>query len=297
MKSIINQILALFFIAFTFTAANAQVQNVTLEQTDGAFVVEALTLSQGDYQFNIANNGVDREVGFVLVPKGKYAPENHIKAAYVKAPVAKGKSSKTDIVSLKAGEYEYFCPLNPTPKYSLTVSAVEKVKLTQVPGEFQTKNLTLAEGEYEFEIANEGVGKEVGFVLVPKGKYAPENHIKAAYVKAPVVNPTPKYALTVAAGEKVKLTQVPGEFQTKNLTLEAGQYEFEIANNGVGKEVGFVLVPEGKYAPENHIKAAYVKAPVATGKSSKTNVVNLKAGTYEYFCPLNPTPKYKLTVK
>ena len=320
MKSFINQILALFFIAFTFTTTSAQVQNVTLEQTDGAFVVEALTLSQGDYQFNIANNGIDREVGFVLVPKGKYAPENHIKAAYVKAPVAKGKSSKTDIVSLKAGEYEYFCPLNPTPKYSLTVSPVEKVKLTQVPGEFQTKNLTLAEGEYEFEIANDGIDKEVGFVLVPKGKYAPENHIKAAYVKAPVakgkssltnvvnlkvgeyeyfcpLNPTPKYALTVAAVEKVKLTQIPGEFQTKNLTLEAGQYEFEIANDGVGKDVGFVLVPEGKYDAANHIKAAYVKAPVATGKSSKTNVVALKAGTYEYFCPLNPTPKYKLTVK
>ena len=320
MKTNIIQILALFFISFTFTQLAAQVQNVKLEQIDGAFSVQGLTLSPGDYQFEIGNNGVDHEVGFVLVPKGKYDAANHIKAAYVKAPVATGKSSMTEVVSLAAGEYEYFCPLNPTPKYALTVSAVEKVKLTQVPGAFETKNLTIAEGQYEFEIENSGVDHEVGFVVVPKGKYDAADHIKAAYVKAPVangkssmtsvvnlkageyeyfcpLNPTPKYALTVAAVETVKLTQIPGEFQTGNLTLAAGQYEFEIENGSVDHEVGFVLVPKGKYDAADHIKAAYVKAPVAIGKSSKTNVVNLKAGEYEYFCPLNPTPKYKLTVK
>lgn len=221
MKTNILKMLALVLISFSFLQVDAQVQNVTLEQTDGAFVVQALTLSPGDYQFEIANNGVDREVGFVLVPKGKYDAADHIKAAYVKSPVATDKSSKTDVVTLSAGEYEYFCPLNPTPKYTLTVSAIETVKLTQVPGEFETKNITLAEG----------------------------------------------------------------------------QYEFEIANSSVDHEVGFVLVPKGKYDAADHIKAAYVKAPVATGKSSKTNVVTLTAGEYEYFCPLNPTPKYTLTVE
>ena len=97
--------------------------------------------------------------------------------------------------------------------------------------------------------------------------------------------------------QNVKLTQIPGEFEMKNLTLAPGEYQFEIENNNVDHEVGFVLVPKGKYDEANHIKAAYVKAPVAQGKSSMTNVVKLSAGEYEYFCPLNPTPKYALTVK
>lgn len=121
MKTNIVRTIAFLFIAFSFTSLNAQVQNVKLEQTTGAFEIEELTLSPGQYQFEIANNGVDHEVGFVLVPKGKYDAANHIKEAYVKAPVAEGKSSQTNIVTLEAGEYEYFCPLNLTPKYTLIV--------------------------------------------------------------------------------------------------------------------------------------------------------------------------------
>ena len=298
------------------------VENVKLTQTVGKFTTEELTLASGKYQFEIANSDVDHEVGFVLVPKGKYDAANHIKAAYVKAPVAKGSSSMTSIVDLAAGEYEYFCPLNPTPKYSLTVTDnIENVKLTQTVGKFTKENLTLAAGQYQFEIENSDVDHEVGFVLVPKGKYDPANHIKAAYVKAPVakgtssmtsvvnlaageyeyfcpLNPTPKYSLTVTDNvENLKLTQIPGKFTEENLTLAAGKYQFEIANSNVGHDVGFVLVPKGKYEAANHIKAAYVKAPVPTGSSSMTNVVDLAPGEYEYFCPLNPTPKYPLTVK
>jgi len=207
--------------AFGLSFMNAQVEQVNLEQITGKFTTENLTLTAGDYQFNIANNGVDHEVGFVLVPKGKYDAENHIKSAYVKAPVATGKTSTTDVVSLAAGEYEYFCPLNPTPKYTLTVrDDVEAIKLGQVKGEFKVQALTVSEGSYQFEIAN----------------------------------------------------------------------------NDVDHEVGFVLVPKGKYSAENHIKSAYVKAPVSEGSSSKTGIVELAAGEYEYFCPLNPTPKYSLTV-
>jgi len=200
----------------------AQVDNVNLQQVKGAFTTESLNLNAGKYQFNIANNDVDHEVGFVLVPKGKYAPEYHIKEAYVNAPVAKGKNADTKVVNLSPGEYEYFCPLNPTPKYALTVH--DKVK-------------------------------------------------------------------------SVKLKQKPGKFTKKKLTLKEGAYQFEIANVSVDHEVGFVLVPKGKYEPEHHIKAAYVSAPVSTGSSSDTGIVNLKAGEYEYFCPLNPTPKYTVTVK
>ncbi len=222
MKHNIARIIAMFFITLSIAQLNAQVQDVRLEQTNGAFQTENLTLMPGDYQFEIANNGVGHEVGFVLVPKGKYEAKDHIKAAYVTAPVANGNSSKTKIVALEAGEYEYFCPLNPTPKYSLTVT--DKV-------------------------------------------------------------------------EKVKLTQVPGKFKTSTLTLKKGDYQFEIANEGVDHEVGFVVVPKGKYDATNHIKSAYVKAPVAEGKSSMTNIVSLEAGEYEYFCPLNPTPKYTIVVK
>ncbi len=321
MKNILITALSAILILLSFSSASAQVHNVKLEQTPGAFVIQDLTLAEGDYQFEIANVGVDHEVGFVLVPKGKYEATDHIKAAYVKAPAGTNKSSMTNIVSLKAGDYEYFCPLNPTRKYALTVNAPESIKLTQVPGKFTTNALTVKEGQYQFEIANDGVDHEVGFVLVPKGKYEPANHIKTAYVSAPVpngkssltsvvnlqagdyeyfcpLNPTEKYPLTVSNQIKsIKLTQLPGKFETTSLTLKAGQYQFEIANDGVDHEVGFVLVPKGKYEPANHIKAAYVKAPVANGTSSLTNVVSLTKGEYEYFCPLNPTAKNSLTIE
>jgi plastocyanin len=222
MKISISKITTLLLLAFSVTAASAQVNNVKLSQVKDAFETTQLTLAPGDYQFEIANNGVDHEVGFVLVPKGKYDAADHIKAAYVSAPVANGTSSKTGVVSLAPGEYEYFCPLNPTPKYSITVS-----------GNVET----------------------------------------------------------------VKLTQVPGKFTKKKLKLSPGNYQFEIANDGVEHEVGFVLVPKGKYEATDHIKEAYVTKTVANGTSSKTSVVSLAAGEYEYFCPLNPTDKYKLIVK
>ncbi|MFK7904393.1 MAG: hypothetical protein AB8B69_04670, partial [Chitinophagales bacterium] len=279
-------------------------------------------LIAGDYQFEIANNGVDHEVGFVLTPKGKTEAADHIKTAYVKAPVKDGTSSLTDIVSLEAGEYEYFCPLNPTERYPLTVNkAVKTIGLEQTVGEFTTKSLELTAGDYQFEIANNGVDHEVGFVLTPKGKTAADDHIKAAYVQAPVkdgtssltdivsleageyeyfcpLNPTERYPLTVNKAIKtIGLEQTVGEFTTKNLELTAGDYQFEIANNGVDHEVGFVLTPKGKTAADDHIKAAYVQAPVKNGTSSLTQIVSLEAGEYEYFCPLNPTERYPLTVK
>ena len=200
----------------------AQVEQIKLEQVTGAFTTESLILAEGEYQFDIHNKDVEHEVGFVIVPKGKYDPSNHIKEGYVTKPVATGMNSMTQVVNLPAGEYEYFCPLNKTEKYPLTVS--NKV-------------------------------------------------------------------------EKIELSQVPSHFTQKNVTVTEGLYQFEITNNGVDHNVGFVLVPKGQYAPENHIKTAYVKSPVANGTTSKSHVVNLEAGEYEYFCPLNKTPKYSLTVK
>ncbi len=108
-------------LGLSFTAQAQQVKTVTLEQTNGEFTLKKLTLSEGTYVFEIANNGIDHNVGFVLVPKGKKGAENHIKNAYVKKAVATNKKSKSKKVTLKKGSYEYFCPLNPTPRYTLVV--------------------------------------------------------------------------------------------------------------------------------------------------------------------------------
>lgn len=218
-----NRILSVLVLLFSITILSAQTEQIDLTQTPGVFKTTDLALEAGSYQFNIINDGVDHEVGFVLVPKGKYDKANHIKAAYVNETVANGKSSLTSEVTLAAGEYEYFCPLNPTPKYSLTIH--DKVKT-------------------------------------------------------------------------VSLEQTPGKFNKENITLKSGNaYQFQIANKNVAHEVGFVLVPKGKYETTDHITAAYVKETVATGKKSLTNVLTLDAGEYEYFCPLNPTAKYILTVE
>lgn len=97
----------------------------------------------------------------------------------------------------------------------------------------------------------------------------------------------------------VNLTQTDGEFTIKELKLSEGDYVFHIENAGIDHNVGFVLIKEGADAskPENHIKNAYVQTPVATGKTEASKTVSLEKGNYVYFCPLNPTPQYKLIVE
>lgn len=89
----------------------------------------------------------------------------------------------------------------------------------------------------------------------------------------------------------ISLEQVPGEFTDKEITVKEGTYVFEIYNNAVGHDVGFVLVKKGEDLSrlENHIQTAYVTKAVATGKSQSSNPTVLKKGEYVYFCPLNPT--------
>ncbi|WP_458628075.1 hypothetical protein [Winogradskyella sp. PC D3.3] len=125
-----KNIIALLVIALTFTlTGNAQdnmttkATTVSLEQTKGVFTQTELTLEEGDYIFEIANNNVGQQVGFVLVPKGKDAskPENHIKTAYVTKAVENNTKESSKVTTLTKGEYVYFCPLNHTPQYTLTV--------------------------------------------------------------------------------------------------------------------------------------------------------------------------------
>nr|WP_299339340.1 plastocyanin/azurin family copper-binding protein [Allomuricauda sp.] len=89
----------------------------------------------------------------------------------------------------------------------------------------------------------------------------------------------------------ISLEQVPGEFTQKQLTVSEGTYVFDITNNGVGHNVGFVLVKKGLdiSKPENHIQTAYVTKPVETGASQTSKPTTLEKGEYVYFCPLNPT--------
>lgn len=96
---------------------------VSLEQTKGKFTQETVTLAEGNYVFEISNNNVGHQVGFVLVPKGADAskPENHIKTAYVTKVVDNNSKETSNITTLEKGEYVYFCPMNPTPQYTLIV--------------------------------------------------------------------------------------------------------------------------------------------------------------------------------
>lgn len=109
------------------------------------------------------------------------------------------------------------------------------------------------------------------------------------------------FAFTLAAfaqdAKTVQLQQTNGEFTVKELKLSEGTYVFEIKNSGVDHEVGFVLAPEGKTDAAHHIKNAYVTETVATGKTQSSKEVKLEKGSYVYFCPLNPTPQYKLIVE
>jgi len=91
--------------------------------------------------------------------------------------------------------------------------------------------------------------------------------------------------------QTIALEQVPGEFVQKKITVNEGTYVFEISNNEVGHDVGFVLVEKGKdiSKPENHIQTAYVTEVVGTGKSQTSKPTKLAKGEYVYFCPMNPT--------
>ena len=132
-----NKIISTLVMALTFTIiTNAQdsmkkdvmmkdtkATVVSLEQTKGEFTQKKVNLKEGNYIFEISNNNVGHQVGFVLVPKGKDAsnPENHIKTAYVTKVVDNNKKETSKVTALAKGEYVYFCPMNPTPQYNLVV--------------------------------------------------------------------------------------------------------------------------------------------------------------------------------
>ncbi|TCI85861.1 hypothetical protein [Tenacibaculum sp. M341] len=110
-----------FAVGVAFNVNAQEAKTVALEQTKGEFTQKALTLSEGTYIFEIANSNVGIDVGFVLAPKGKTDQANHIQNAYVTSLVKNNSKSTSKKVTLKKGEYVYFCPLNKTPQYTLIV--------------------------------------------------------------------------------------------------------------------------------------------------------------------------------
>lgn len=117
--------IALTIASFLFTVQFAfaqQAKTVSLKQTPGVFEKTELTLEAGKpYIFEVSNAGIDHEVGFVVAPKGKLEQENHIKNAYLTKTIKDGEKATSNEVVLEKGEYVYFCPLNPTPQYTLVV--------------------------------------------------------------------------------------------------------------------------------------------------------------------------------
>lgn len=93
----------------------------------------------------------------------------------------------------------------------------------------------------------------------------------------------------------VELVQVKGEFEQKELSLSPGKYRFKIVNKSVDHPVGFQITERMNDGKSGKDVATFGTIP--TGEAKTTDVVELKAGEYNYNCPLNPTPSYKLTVK
>lgn len=116
-----------------------------------------------------------------------------------------------------------------------------------------------------------------------------------------ILNSTNLYAQSKEkAVTVIELSQTPGEFTTKELTLKPGQYQFKVKNQNVDKDLGFVIQKASdkdadvmKTAVPNSFTTQLVKK----GETQMTGVVTLEKGEYVYSCPLNPTPHYKITVK
>ncbi|MEL6123541.1 MAG: hypothetical protein AAFQ02_12445 [Bacteroidota bacterium] len=92
----------------------------------------------------------------------------------------------------------------------------------------------------------------------------------------------------------VRLAQTEGQYETTSLSLEPGKYIFEVTNTSVEKGLGFFLTPASDAKAQ--VANSGLSKLVNKGETARTGVVTLTNGTYQYSCPLNPTPHYKLTV-
>ena len=92
-------------------------QVVKLTQNKGIYNEGKLDLSPGYYVFEVTNTEVAKDLGFYLQDTdGAQVEESGLKKL-----VGKGQTNTTGVVYLAPGEYQYSCPLNPTPHYTVTV--------------------------------------------------------------------------------------------------------------------------------------------------------------------------------
>ncbi|MTB52254.1 hypothetical protein [Lewinella sp. W8] len=186
---------------------------ISLDQVEGAYTTTQLNLTPGQYIFEVTNTEVNKDLGFYLQDaNGEALPNSGLKEL-----VGNGETSRTGVVTLTEGNFQYSCPLNPTPHYSISVGTPRVISLTQREGVYETTGLNLAPGYYVFEVTNTSVDKDLGFYLQD------------------------------ADGEQVT--------------------------------------------------ASGLQELVGNGETSRSGIVFLSAGTYQYSCPLNPTPHYRLKVE
>jgi hypothetical protein len=86
--------------------------------------------------------------------------------------------------------------------------------------------------------------------------------------------------------------------KAKVITLKPGKYVFRVTNKNVPYELGFWLRSEGYdwRNPVHKLTKTSVSGGGLNPGVTKDYVVELKPGEYEYSCPLNPTPDYRLVV-
>lgn len=80
----------------------------------------------------------------------------------------------------------------------------------------------------------------------------------------------------------------------ESLKLKAGSYIFRVTNANVPYDLGFYLRGSGLV---DKVKLPKVSGGGLSIGTTKDYVIDLVAGEYEYSCPLNPTPDYKLVVE
>ena len=86
---------------------------------------------------------------------------------------------------------------------------------------------------------------------------------------------------------KVALTETDGAFEQGHFRLVPGLYKFSVENQ-LDRGAGFVLT--------NAAGEEILHIGVGSGQTGVTDAVQLETGTYEYFCPANPTPRYRIVV-
>jgi len=87
--------------------------------------------------------------------------------------------------------------------------------------------------------------------------------------------------------------------QAKPIKLKAGTYIFRVTNQNVPYELGFWLRDQDYNwrNPVHKLTKTSVSGGGLTQGTTREYKIDLKAGTYHYSCPLNPTPNYALIVE